>query len=80
MLVHGDVGALQLSGGTGVKINHNASGTVTQTISWDSLRTTGFEVEGGQKVVCLMTGANYFEDRLPCPRGRVMRLPDYASG
>jgi hypothetical protein len=33
-----------------------------------------------QKVICKMTGSNYTEEMLPCPRGKVMQLPDNTPG
>ena len=75
---HGAIGAPALTAGNGVQIEYDAVGTKFTPLTWASLRTTGFEIEGLQKVLCKMTGANYVEDMLPCPRGRVMQLPDNA--
>ena len=72
---HGNGGATPIPG-NGVRIEYDAPGTKFTPLTWASLQTTGFEIEGLQKVLCKMTGANYHEDMLPCPRGKVMQLPD----
>jgi hypothetical protein len=63
--------------GTGVLVKHAFSGAET-VVGWDSLPWTGFEVEGGQRVICKLSGRGYPNDTLPCPRGLVMRLVDAA--
>jgi hypothetical protein len=77
---HGDIAAPALTAGNGVRIEYDGSGTKSTPLTWAALQTTGFEIEGLQKVLCKMTGANYVEDMLPCPRGRVMQLPDGSPG
>ena len=72
---HGSGGATPVPG-NGVRIEYDVAGTKFTPLTWASLQTTGFEIEGLQKVLCKLTGANYKEDMLPCPRGRVMQLPD----
>lgn len=44
--------------------------------SYASLALTGFEIVGGQKVVCRSSTAAYHSHVLPCPRGTVMRMVD----
>ena len=74
---HGSGGATPVPG-NGVRIEYDVGSTKFTPLTWDSLKTTGFEIEGLQKVLCKLTGAGYKEDMLPCPRGRVMQLPDNA--
>jgi len=65
--------------GSGVQLLHASSGAET-IVTWDSLQATGFEVEGGQKVVCLLSNRGYSNNVLPCPRGIVMRMVDGVAG
>ena len=69
-----------LAPGNGVLIEYDAAGTAFTPLTWASLQTTGFEIEGLQKVVCRLTGAGYPDDILLCPRGKVMRVFDTFEG
>ena len=73
---HGSGGATPVPG-NGVRIEYDVGSTKFTPLTWGSLKTTGFEIEGLQKVLCKLTGANYHEDMLPCPRGKVMQLLDH---
>jgi hypothetical protein len=64
--------------GTGVLV-HTAYSGADILVGWDSLAWTGFEIEGGQRVICKLSGQGYPNDTLPCPRGLVMRLVDAAA-
>ena len=77
---HGDIASPKLTAGNGVRIEYDVAATKFTPLTWASLQTTGFEIEGLQKVVCKLTGADYKDDILPCPRGRVMQLPDVIGG
>jgi hypothetical protein len=68
-------------GGQGVGLRFNPNTPTSQLlVTWASLRTTGFEIEGAQRVVCRMSGAGYLDDTLLCPRGRVREVPVYEGG
>jgi hypothetical protein len=71
---HGD--GTTMTAGNGVRVEYApdpGDGSQPYTaVSWGSLRTTGFEVVGGQKVVCRITGRGYEGDLLPCPRCKGM--------
>lgn len=69
---HGD--GTTLVQGNGVMIYYDQAKTQYTLVTWDSLRTTGFDIENSQKVVCRLTGEGFYGDLLPCPRGTVMRI------
>ena len=63
-----------ISAGTGLRVVFDETGLIFVDVSYDSLETTGFEVVGGQKVVCRDDNqVGYPGGLLPCPRGTVMR-------
>ena len=59
--------------GNGVLIQYTDDGAKSTPLTYASLKTTGFEVIGGQKVVCKSTGVDngFVGSLLPCPRGTV---------
>jgi hypothetical protein len=67
-----------ISCGNGVRVEYDGGSQFT-LVNYDSLQATGFEVIGGQKVVCKTTGAftGYAGDVLPCPRGVPMKIVNY---
>lgn len=69
-----------ISSGNGVLVYYDVSHTMSTLVTYDSLQTTGFEVEGGVKVSCKVSGLNYYGNLLPCPRGIVMRMGDGEAG
>ena len=64
--------------GLGVQVEYSDDSSQFSLVTYDSLKTTGFEVIGGQKVVCKATGADtgYAGDLYPCPRGTAMKILD----
>jgi len=61
--------------GLGIQVDHFFGGnTVSMAVTWDSLRATGFEIEGFQKLVTNNSGDT------TCPRGVPMRRTQYANG
>jgi hypothetical protein len=77
--------ALFLNVGSGVLVYYDFFQSLSTPVTWDSLETTGFDIENGQKVVCRRRGAStnrqhYYGDMLPCPRGIVMRMVDGVAG
>jgi len=67
---HGD--GTGLTAGNGVLLDIDGNSSIL--ISYDSLKTTGFELIGGVKVVCKLTSRGFPDDILPCPRGMVYRV------
>ena len=57
--------------GTGFRLILDESGSVSIDVSYQSLFTTGFEVIGGQKFICIGQNTGFDGDRLPCPRCKV---------
>lgn len=67
--------------GTGMRLRYDIVGGTPETIvTWASLRSTGFELEGGQQVLCIRSSQGYLSNLLPCPRGLVMRMVDGVAG
>ena len=68
-----------ISCGNGVRVQYNTAGDQFGIVTYDSLKTTGFEVVGGQRVICKATGAGtgYTGDVLPCPRGVPMKIVNF---
>jgi hypothetical protein len=65
-----------ISCGNGVRVEYD-SGSKFTLVNYDSLQATGFEVIGGQKVVCKAANTGYAGDILPCPRGVPMQIVNY---
>jgi hypothetical protein len=59
-----------ISAGSGVRVEYNGAGNQFTLVDYDSLTATGFEVIGGQKVVCMAStafgGAGYPGGLFPC--------------
>jgi len=58
--------------GTGVQVGFDdTDDTKYVLVTYDSLAQTGFELEGGIKIICAKASTNYPQGKLLCPRGRV---------
>jgi hypothetical protein len=73
-------GTNALNPGSGVLLYHDPAGAKATLVSYASLVLTGFEIEGGQRVICRLQNVGYPGDLLPCPRGVSMQMIDGVAG
>jgi hypothetical protein len=70
-----ELDVLTLSVGYGVRLEYQDDSNAYTPVSYDSLRTTGFEIVGGVKVVCHVdVTKGYPSNILLCPRGVLYRV------
>lgn len=62
--------------GTGIRLQFASEPSTLIDVEWGSLVHTGFEIEGGFKVVCFNAGLGFPDNRLPCPRAKLMQFQD----
>jgi hypothetical protein len=65
-----------IQAGNGVRVEFDDTSTAFALVTYASLKTTGFEVIGGQKIICKSTGVDngFVGSVLPCPRGIVVKV------